>query len=366
MAGIQYSIQRNRIEEGYHPGFILREDEVLESIPGEVEHLLYLKAIDSAKEDSFWGSLRFQGEFDENMVCYIYVAARNEAYFYRENEPRKIERFLCDPKEPIQLKRRFMEQIKAKRVVNQEEILLYEQKGRYLYVFIEVMGEGRCTLRNIRIDGEGDNFMQTFPEVYQQRNSFFHRFLSIFSTIYNEFEERIEALPSMLDIDTCPKELLPVYAGWMGVELGGDFFDEAVLRKLVRRIYGLNRLKGTKAVLEELIEIILEEKPIILERNRMEDYIETEHREEFAKLYGDSVYDVTILINQELSEATKNQLMHMLNQYKPIRSNLYLVQLKQEGTLNAYSYLDMNAAIGEKKQANLDEQATMDGVIILQ
>lgn len=366
MAGISYSIHRNRIEESYYPGFVLREDEVLESSPGEAERFLYLKAIDSAQEDSLWGKISFQGEFDENMVCYVYAAAMNEAYFYRENEPRRIESFLCDPKEPAELKRSFMEKVKAKRVLNQDHILLYNLKGRYLYLFFEVLGEGSCTLEKIRIEQEGDNFMQTFPEVYQQRDGFFHRFLSLFSTLYNEFEERIENLPTMLDVDTCPKELLPVYAGWMGVELKEDFFNEEVLRKLVKRIYGLNCLKGTKAALEELVEILLGEKPIILEKNRMEDYMEAGNQEDFEKLYGNSVYDVTILINQELEEAAKNQLMHVLNQYKPIRSNLYVVQLKQEGTLNAYSYLDMNAKIWEKKKASLDEKITMDSVIILQ
>jgi len=366
MAGICYSVHRNRIQEGYHPGFVMREDETLTSLASEPVHYLYLKAIDASREDATWGRLSFEGRFEENMVCFVYVTAMNEAFFFRENEPRKIEDFLCDAKESADIKKRFMEKVSAKRLVNREEILLYELKGRYLYLFIEVLGEGECTIKNLRIEQEGDNFMQTFPEVYRERNSFFHRFLSVFSTIYNEFDERIDALSGLLDIDSCPKELLPVYAGWMGVDVKEDFFTEEILRQLVSHIYELNRLKGTKAVLERLTEIILGEKALILEKNAMEEYIEAKELKNFERLYGSSTFDVTILTHQVLNETLKNQLMYVLNQYKPIRSNLYVVQLQKTGMLDAYSYLDMNARIPEKSKASLDDKATMDSVMMLQ
>ena len=75
---------------------------------------------------------------------------------------------------------------------------------------------------------------------------------------------------------------------------------------------------------------------------------------------------MTILTHQVLNETLKNQLMYVLNQYKPIRSNLYVVQLQKTGMLDAYSYLDMNARIPEKGKASLDDKATMDSVMMLQ
>ncbi|MBR5578979.1 MAG: hypothetical protein IKW28_08300 [Lachnospiraceae bacterium] len=364
MPGISYSVHKNRLEEGYFPGFVLKDRKLLQTGEEDI-HYFYCKAIDSTEEDSHWGRLSFQMNLEENMACFVYVTAKNEAYFYRENQPKKIEDFLCDEKESHDLKKKFMKMVGAKKSVNEEDILLYDQKGRYLYFFIEVIGKGKGSIGNIRVEQQGDTFMNTFPDVYREHNSFFHRYLSIFSTIYNEFEERIDALPKMLDLDTCPLHLLPVYASWMGVEIKEEFFTEEILRKLVKNIYYLNQRKGTKAAIERIIEIIFSEKPMILEKNQMADYVEASEYKEFERLYGKSNFDVTILIKKELTEIQKNQLMFLLEQYKPVRCRLHVIGLQQTGTLDSYSYLDLNAGIWEKSGAKLDEKTTMDSVMIL-
>lgn len=366
MAGNCYSIHKNRLTESVFLGFELSEQGVLETIPGQEEHFWYCKAIDSGMEDSTWGRMRFDLLLEEDMACFVYVTAMNEAYFYRNGLPKKIESFLCDEKESNDIKKNFMKQVNAKRIVNEENILLYDLKGRYLYFFIEVIGTGNAAIKNIRIEQTGDTFMNTFPDIYQERNSFFHRYMSIFSTIYHEFEDRIDRLPDLLDPKLCPSELLPVYASWMGVEVKDDFFSEEILRELVKNISFLNRYKGTKVGLQRIIEICLGEKPRILERNIVEEHIHSAGINEFERLYGKSRFDVTILIEQELTEIRKNQLMFLLNQYKPVRTRLHIVTLKKTGTLDSYSYLDTNARIPGKETAKLDEKTTMDGIMILQ
>ena len=365
MAEIVYSIDKKRMEEGFFPGFNITKQGSLETDRGE-EHFFFYKAIDSRVEDSTWGLFSFTLSMEENMACIVHIMAKNESYFYRENEPRRIEAFLCDENENNDIKKKFMKMAQARRAVNEEKILLYDQKGRYLYFFFEIIGRGKAAISYIRIKQKGDNFMDTFPEIYRERNSFFHRYLSVFSTIYNEFEERIEELPNLLDLEKCPLSLLPVYASWMGVALKEDFFTEEILRQLVKHIYYLNQRKGTKAAMEKIVEIIFQEKPIILEKNKMADYVGSSHYKEFERLYGKSNFDVTILISQEITELQKNQLIFLLEQYKPIRCRLHVIGLKKMGTLDSYSYLDMNAGIWEKSGAKLDEKTTMDSVMILQ
>ena len=366
MAGRCYSIHKNRLAESFFPGFVLTKQEILQTETNREDHYFYCKSIDSGREDSNWGRMTYSLSLEEDMACFIYIAAMNEAYFYRNGEPKKIEKFLCDENEAHEIKKNFMKQVGAKRVINEENILLYDLKGRYLYFFIEIIGMGEGNIKNIRIEQEGDTFMNTFPDIYQERNSFFHRYMSIFSTIYHEFEDRIDQLPKLLDPSICPIELLPVYASWMGVDIKEDFFTEESLRVFVKNIYFLNRYKGTKAALQRIIEIFLGETPKILERNIMEDYIDTTGVNQFERLYGKSTFDVTILIDQELTEIKKNQLMFILDQYKPIRTRLHIVGLKKMGTLDAYSYMDMNAKIPGNSSVKLDEKTTMDGWMILQ
>ena len=365
MAGICYSIKKNRIGSGLTVGFTLEENGTLLMNEHEPRHALYVRALDCATQDGSWGRLSFEAEYPENMTCYVYVKALNESMFYRAGELKKIDDFLCDPEESPTLKREFYERVDAKRHVNHKDVLLYEQRGRYLYFVIEFVGEGNGYLRNIRVDRRGDNFMQTFPEIYRERNSFFHRYLSIFSSIYMDFQQDIEQLPQLLDVDSCPAQLLPTYGKWLGIDLDCDIQDERILRDLVREGYSLNRMKGTKKAIAKIAKIMLGEDVLILEHNIMEDYLAGKERTDIAKLYGSSVYDVVMLVENPVSELVKSQLMYLIEQFKPLRSRIHIVHLKSDGILASHSYHDMNARVFEVENGGLDENQSMDGVVML-
>ncbi len=361
-----YSIRKNRFESGFHPGFVLESDGSLRGCEHAASHCLCLKAVDSGKGDSEWGRLTLDIRRSEDMICYVYVAALNQDSFYREGRPTRIEDFLCNPRETNSIKKEFFGRIEALRFVNRTDMLLYSLKGRYLYLMLEFVGEGSCEIGGLRIDMQGDNFMNTFPAVYQERDSFFHRWLSIFSSLYNDFDEEIDRLAERLDLDTCPVEYLSVYASWLGVDVGNDFLGEEILRPLVKEAYALNRMKGTKAAIERVSEIVLGEKVRVLERNVMADYIEPEQMAEFERLYGNSVHDVTILVNEALPELTKTRLLFLLNQFKPARARLHVISVQREGVLDDYAYLDMDVQIAGQKKGTLDEKQVLDGAVRLE
>ena len=363
MAGICYSIRKNRIESGLTVGFTLQEDGTLTMDESQARHILYLRALDCATLDGTWGRISFEADYSENMTCYVYAKALNESMFYRSDYPKNIDDFLCDPEEGYEIKREFLERVEAKKHVNKNDILLYEQTGRYLYLVIEFVGEGSGWLRNIRVDRRGDSFMQTFPEIYHARGEFFHRYLSIFSSIYTDFQQDIESLPDLLDIDKCPIQLLTTYGSWLGIDLACDIQSEQILRTLVREAYELNKIKGTKKAISRIAEIMLGEEVLILEHNIMKDYLSD--REDITALYGNSIYDVIMLVDHPVSELEKSQLMYVLNQFKPLRSRIHIVHLKSDGVLDSHSYLDMNARVFEVENAGLDESQVMDGVVTL-
>lgn len=365
MAGICYSIKKNRLEHGLIAGFTLSEAGTLVMNAHEAYHALCVHALDCAATDGQWGRLSFDIEYPENMTCYVYVRALNETMFYRNGQPKKIDDFLCDPEESPTVRREFFTRVEARRHVNHSDILMYEQKGRYLYFFIELIGEGEGFLKNIRVDRGGDNFMQTFPEVYRERGSFFHRYLSIFSSIYNDFQQEIDHLPDLLDVDTCPVQLLGTYGKWLGIDLDCDIRDEQVLRTLVKEAYALNRMKGTRRAIGRIAQIVLGEEVLILERNVMQDYMDSMNRGDLAELYGSSIYDVTMLVNHPVSDLVKSQLMYLIDQFKPLRSRIHIVHLKSDGVLDSHNYLDMNARVFEVENGNLDEEQIMDGVVTL-
>ena len=367
MAAVTYSIKENRIRRGLGKGFTLEGRDVLAAVPREQEHYLYLQGIDGAREDMTWGRLHFQAELSEDAVCIIYVKALNQDTFYRGGRETKINDFLTDPEEPDSVKVEFFQKIDAKRCVNQNDILLYEMSGRYLYLMVQLLGEGSERLWEMKVEQQGDNFLDTFPEVYRERGGFFHRYLSIFSSLYQDFQEEIGRVDSLLDLDTCPAEMLPMYGRWMGVELGDECKDEPWLRTLVKEIYRLNCMRGSRWAVERIAEIVLGEKVVVLESNVMKDYVEETGQEQFRKLYGDSPYDVTILVNRHVSEALKSRLMLLINQYRPIRSRIHIVYLKEAGNLDYHTYLDMNARMSQRETGQLDSREQyLDGIITLE
>lgn len=365
MTGIHYTIKHNRLSRGYHRGMELKEDGTLVGILGEGIHTLCLPALDSAEEDATWGRVSFSLQMEENTICYVYAMALNEDFFYQNGEKIRVEQFLFDPEVPDRQKQFFLEEHKAVRFVGQSDVLLYALTGRYLYLMFRIMGEGEFQISNIRIDRIGDNFMNTFPEVYRERNSFFHRYLSIFSSIFNDFQEDIHDLPRLLDLNTCPRELLPIYGKWLGIDITGDFLEEEQERTLVKEAYSLNRMKGTKAAVARICEILLGEEVRVLEQNVMKEYVTREEAGDFMDLYGRSPYDVTILVNRPISETLRYQLMFLLNQFRPVRSKIRIVSMESKGMLDAHSYLDINARIFKQEEGSLDESKTLDSYLVL-
>ena len=364
MAGIVYSVRKNRLEQAKLRGFEIMEKGGLSLSEGTSIHCMFLRGMDSAIPDADWTRLHFDIAIPENMTYYTYVFTVNDNIYRKSKEHFSIDDFLTGDAS-IEEKKLFLEQVGALRSVGKNDLLLFGMEGRYLYLAIEVQGTGEGYLTNIRVERESDSFMEAFPEVYRENNPFFRRYISIFSSIYNDFDANIDALPELLDLDKCPRECLSVFISWMGIDVDGDFLREEVLRTLVREAYKLNRLKGTRACLERLVEIFLDEKPLILEQNMIKAY------EEKGGVMGEafqsgSIYDVNILIKKRLSETERFQMLYLIDQFKPLRARIHLIQLRDGGLLDSNVYLDLNAKVEGTSSAALDDSMGLSENIVLQ
>lgn len=348
-----FRIKNNRLKTAENFGFILGENgELSKEGTGEYEDtMIFLTPIDSTEAEGSWGRLHMDVEITGDVAYMVYAAANDN----------KVDIAGASYFDMIRL----FDILEAKRYVQAEDILLYDLKGRYLYLEFRCTGTGSINIKNIWVDRQGDNFMQTFPRIYQEENSFFHRFMSVFSSVYNDLEDEIDDLPKLLNLDTADERLLTIYAGWMGIDVGEGHLPEDILRELVKNAYELNRTKGTKKCLKKLTQILLGEEAVIVERNVTENHITSEQIDNINRLYGDSLYDVTLLISRNLSELEKSRLMDIVNQFVPARCSIHLVELGRTGALDSHIYLDMNARIYITDEGNLDEQQALDTAIVL-
>ncbi|MBO5092794.1 MAG: hypothetical protein J6C33_00360 [Lachnospiraceae bacterium] len=355
MAGIHYSIRNNRLKKALLYGMEPDADDTICS-RGEGVHYALLPVLDSGVEDCPWGRLRFDLILPENCVLYLYAAASNEKEKW---EPQLLK------DGGLTEKKKVLQRMRGLRFLNKEDVLLYEITGRYLWIMLEAIG-GDVSVGHIRAEAPGDNFMQTFPEVYREKNSFFHRYLSIYSSIYNDFQEKLDERGELLPVETAPMPLLELYAKWLGIDAGGGYLGEETLRELLKEAPELLRRKGTQYCIVRICEILLGETPTIAERGRMQPFVRGSQRELYDRLYGESPYDVTLLFEHYAEEKKKEQLLHLLAQFKPVRTRLHITFLGAAGMLDEHSYLNQNAVIFTQKEGCLDMAQTADGTIILQ
>ena len=366
MAQMVYSIKKNRLKRSYIKGFDLNGDTELVLDKNSLFHEIFLSPLDGVENERYWGRLHFDIRLSEDMIYYVHVLATDQDQYY-DDDGRLVDisRYLLDESIDVTRKARFISELGGKRFVGLNDILLYELKGRYLYVGVELYGTEEAMISNIKVDAIGDNFMNAFPEIYKERNSFFHRYMSLFSSVYNDMQDEIDHVYEVLDLDTCSTELLVTYGSWLGIDLSGGFLPDDVLRTLVKELYYLSKIKGTKECLTRLLEILIGKEIIVIEHSYLKNFAQNVDTHISEGIGSGSVYDVTVLVKGKVSEELKHQVSFIIDQFKPIRTNITLVQMDNSAVLDSNVFMDMNAMIPQEKQIILDEDVSLDGIITL-
>jgi phage tail-like protein len=361
----KYTVGYSRLAKSFRQNFECREDKTIVRKNAKKGARILVNAIDSGSTYSEWGRLHFKVKKSSTVVYRVHVFALNSKEFLRNGIETYVEDFMADSSVEDDIKYEFMEHIKAVVSVCKNDCVLYSLSGRYLWIYMEVWGEGEFECSDMEADAVGDNFMAAFPAVYQERNSFFHRYMSVFSSIYNDFQDKINHMDKLLDVDFAPVELLEEYAEWFGIDIRGGFLSEDKMRTFMKQIFDLVKHKGTKECLERVTKMALGSSAVIIERGLMENEEERENMRVYDELYGDSPYDVLVLTTVAMEEQKKAQLIYFLEQFKPVRCNMNVVFLKEHGELDRYTYLGMNAKLTDTSTGVMDGNMEIDEMTVM-
>lgn len=340
-----YEIGNNRLSRSRFTNMLLDTDFTFHMDKEKISHTLLLPALVAQEAKHRWGRLHLEYELGEECACSVYVMAADN---------KQIEDILFSDKTDAVLQKNVFEKNGSLCGINCTDILLYHMTGKYLWIFIEITGMGCGKLYHIWVNSPGDTFFDTFPEIYRENGDFFHRYVSIFSSLYQDFQKEIETFDRYLDLDSAPKNLLYQYAEWLGLELDGDFLPSELLVRIIKNLYDLNRRKGTKGALLKLSELVLSKKAIVVERGLILANLTKEELAVYNRLYGDNRQDITVLINHPEHEMIKSKLLFLLKQFKPVRSNLRLIFYENSSRMDSYCYMDLNAKIYEPPKVTLD------------
>lgn len=153
------------------------------------------------------------------------------------------------------------------------EAPLLAERGRYLWVTVELRGNGRRSprLRALRAENPAHDLLSRLPAVFSRDDeaaSFLLRFLSLCEGVLGELEGRSVARQSLVDARSAPAEVLPWLAGFVGLALDPRLTEER-RRILVAAAVPLLRARGTVWGLRRFLEIALDAPVYLLEHFRM-------------------------------------------------------------------------------------------------
>lgn len=107
-------------------------------------------------------------------------------------------------------------------------------------------------------------YLRYLPAVYQESDEFMGRFLMLFESFWGPIVERVDQISRYFDPRTAPPDLLPWLATWVNLTLDPRW-PEARRRRLLQAAVPLYRQRGTKAGLQEYLEIFADARPRIIE-----------------------------------------------------------------------------------------------------
>jgi phage tail-like protein len=145
---------------------------------------------------------------------------------------------------------------------NADDFLILSPPGRYLYMRIDMKGNGRETpkLARLRIYFPRMGYLSYLPAVYQQdaqSKDFLQRFLAICERFFDSVEGSIENMWTYFNADGVPAD---EFLNWLGSWIGMSFHPSlpvARRRALLRNAPELYRRRGTAAGLQLLLALAL-------------------------------------------------------------------------------------------------------------
>jgi phage tail-like protein len=157
------------------------------------------------------------------------------------------------------------------------DCLIQSGPGRYLWLRISLRSNGQeaPAIRRLRIAYPRTSYLEYLPAVYQEDDEsrrFLERFLTIFKSGFDDFDERIDRLHEMVDPYLTRAAYLPWLAGWVALTRDPQW-SEAHLREQIATAVVRYRRRGTPDGLRDAIRAYTGAESTILEHFRLRRWI---------------------------------------------------------------------------------------------
>lgn len=320
------------------------------------------RLLDSGTEGNQWQRAVIQSEgYGDDSIKFCFYCSDN-AQMTLDGKRYLWEELIQDEKIPLEKKRKAMEPYLAHVVQNPRDIMLYHGVGRYLWLEVQLFCQAGFLpqIRHMKIYAASRNFRSYLPAIYQSagREDFLGRFLGLFESVYEDFEEKIADSAKQLDPRAANPEFLHWLAKWVGISNAHLWPDEK-LRILLSGIVRKNLIRGTRDYMEHLVGTFTGERPFFLEYGDIEHYRGNDKAyRTLVESYAHDPYEVSVFVREQAAPSLREQhaLKKMIEDMKPAHIHIHLIILRPG------IYLGQNVYVGVNSVLVLYERATLNGV----
>jgi len=264
-------------------------------------------------------------------------------------------------------------------LVNPGDALVFGPPGRYLWLKMDMVAresQAAPLVRGVRLHFPRQSYLRYLPAAYQedeQGRDFLERFLSLFETMFDSIERKIDHLARYCDAaaqtgDGAGAAFLRWIASWLAIVADGNWTDEA-LGRLVSQAPDLYRKRGTPRGIEAMVELYTGSRPIIVEHfqthNVLQRYAgeDPELRRIYKRLFSAEPFSFSVLLQpfrqqgdaviagvgpcvdpagDRFGDEEIATVRRILEQDAPAHTRAWLVPLQPWVVLGWHTYLGVN------------------------
>mgnify|MGYP002276835600 CR=1 FL=1 len=322
-------------------------------------------SLDSGSSETEWHKvvLHAAGMADTRINLRYYASDVKEKIIGHERVD--LDRYILDSSIAPEVKWEALADVWSEPLQNPKDALI-KAKGRYLWICMELIGSETHSpeVHSLEVHFPRESPVSLLPAIYQQDSSsreFLDRYLSLFQTMLEDTDHKIEQVTSTFDSHAASGPSLRWLLGWLGIE-AEDNWTEEQLRQLLKYAPSIYNLRGTRYAMERLIAIYTGEKPIILEYEQVKPLKEHPELGGVAeRLYAADPHVFNVLVKSEHAESETDRvtLQQLIDAAKPAFATGKLVVLQPWVHMDLHSYLGMNTVLSEPTLLKLDGRSSM-------
>lgn len=328
------------------------------------ENGLYISgAFDSGQPETVWHRLRIDMDIPGGAIVHVRLYASDDSEILIPSNNGKgrvkadINEYIRNKSIDMNRKIDMLDYIGSKKYENVNDLLMFNIKGRYLWICLEIVNyeKERVKVRSARIEFPRVSFVDYLPDIYKENtteDSFLARYLGIFQSMYVDLEDRIDNTPIQFDTEKTNKDFLNWIASWLSVK-NASIWGEKKLRTLIKEAVSIYKMKGTKASIAKIVKEYTGTEPIIVEQFDVKDneYYQIQ-KKQIENLFGDNGYVFTVILSDKYVSDTEDyvELLRVISDVAPIDSICNLVVLNDKIYLDHHCYLGMNSYISQNDE----------------